>query len=201
MATEHSTLTGANLHEPKGAASALTNQVYVANGAGGGAWTTKLTMGFADYNDVTTTGTPITVVGGAGFVALTNDEAGAGTNKTYLPTGVTDVWDSATNKFDWTELALGDVIDIRLDIDIIIATTNTEVEVVLELADGSGGDYNIQFINATNFKTAATFKEVAYNGIYMGNTNTLNNPGFFKIKADKTCTVVVNGWYVKVVKR
>lgn len=36
----HSGLTAANLHEPKGVASATANQVYVADGAASGAWTT-----------------------------------------------------------------------------------------------------------------------------------------------------------------
>lgn len=36
----HSGLTAANLHEPKGAAAATANQLYLANGAGSGTWTT-----------------------------------------------------------------------------------------------------------------------------------------------------------------
>ena len=39
MSVEHSTLTGSDLHEPKGASSASTGQVYIANGSGSGAWT------------------------------------------------------------------------------------------------------------------------------------------------------------------
>lgn len=35
----HSALTGADLHEPKGVASAGAGGVYVANGAGSGVWT------------------------------------------------------------------------------------------------------------------------------------------------------------------
>lgn len=34
----HSALTGADLHEPKGAAAASSGQVYVADGAASGAW-------------------------------------------------------------------------------------------------------------------------------------------------------------------
>lgn len=34
----HSALTGAELHEPKGVAAASNHTVYVANGAGSGAW-------------------------------------------------------------------------------------------------------------------------------------------------------------------
>ncbi len=35
----HKNLTGTNLHEPKGAETATSGQVYVADGAGSGAWT------------------------------------------------------------------------------------------------------------------------------------------------------------------
>ena len=38
MPTEHKDLTGANLHEPKGAAAAGANTLYVANGSGSGTW-------------------------------------------------------------------------------------------------------------------------------------------------------------------
>lgn len=38
MTTEHASLTGANLHEPKGAATANAGDVYVSNGSGSGTW-------------------------------------------------------------------------------------------------------------------------------------------------------------------
>lgn len=38
MAVEHSALTGAQLHEPKGAATAAGGTVYTADGAGSGTW-------------------------------------------------------------------------------------------------------------------------------------------------------------------
>lgn len=37
----HKDLTGTDLHEPKGVASATSGQVYVADGAGSGTWTSK----------------------------------------------------------------------------------------------------------------------------------------------------------------
>ena len=39
MTIQHSTITGADLHEPKGVATAANNTVYVANGSASGAWT------------------------------------------------------------------------------------------------------------------------------------------------------------------
>lgn len=38
MSVQHSAITDPNLHEPKGVAAAAIDQVYIANGAGSGAW-------------------------------------------------------------------------------------------------------------------------------------------------------------------
>ena len=36
--TQHSALTGADLHEPKGVAAASAGTVYIADGVGSGSW-------------------------------------------------------------------------------------------------------------------------------------------------------------------
>jgi len=50
----HASLTGAELHEPKGAASASADTVYVANGSGSGAWS-KIDSGNIDTSSIFTT--------------------------------------------------------------------------------------------------------------------------------------------------
>jgi hypothetical protein len=46
MATvSHATLTGVQLHEPKGVASATAGTVYVANGSGSGSWIGLIPVG------------------------------------------------------------------------------------------------------------------------------------------------------------
>lgn len=157
-------------------------------------------IGFFDYNDAATASSPIAVTGGAGNVGLTNDELGSFTIKTYAPASVSDVWNASTDRFDWTDLKLGDMVDIRLDITVTTASPNTNIIVDLELAIGSGTPYFIEFAEITE-KTAAAHTVERYNGIYMGNTETLNNPARFVIRADGNCTVVVNGWYCKVLVR
>lgn len=177
----------------------LLEEILTATGTGG-VPTDNFAGGLFDYNDLGTTAAPISVTGGAGLVNLTNDELGAFTNKAFPPTGVTDVWDASANEFDWTELKMGDMVDIRLDVDVITASVNTEFTLALQLGIGAF-PYTINWFNATNFKTAATNKIVTFNSIYIGDTNTLNNPAKFVIQADKNLTVVVNGWYCKIIKR
>jgi hypothetical protein len=41
---QHSTLTGASLHEPKGVAAQAASKVYISDGAGSGAWTATSTI-------------------------------------------------------------------------------------------------------------------------------------------------------------
>ena len=157
-----------------------------------------LRIGLVDYNDAATAVTPITVTAATPTV-ITNDTLGVFTNTAYLPSGVTSIWDALTDSFDWSELDLGDMIDIRLDLDIITSSVNTVNEVDLILGTG-GGVYSIPFVVEKNFKDVSTHKVNRFNGIYMGDNNTLNNGGQFKVTSDKNCSVIVNGWYCKIIK-
>jgi hypothetical protein len=148
--------------------------------------------GVFDYSDLGTTSSPISVTGGAGFVYLTNDELGASTNKLYKPNGVTDVWNAATNEFDFSELPLGSKIEIRLDLSVTTANNNTQVDAALDLGIG-GSPYTLQWVDIFE-KKAGVHSIVSTSFIYIGDTNTQNNPAKFKIESDLNTTVVVNGW-------
>jgi len=57
---QHSSLTGAELHEPKGVAAASADTVYVADGGGSGNWEILNPYGGILYNDIAGSGTTIT---------------------------------------------------------------------------------------------------------------------------------------------
>ena len=154
--------------------------------------------GLVDYNDLATQTTPITALAGVPTL-LTNDGAGPFTNDAYLPDGITGVYDNV-DTFDWTQLKLGDMIDIRLDIIVTTASPNTTVEVHLNLGTGAGS-YSIPFVTDADFKTAQPHTVNKFNGIYLGDNNTLDNGGQFIVTCDKTSTVIVNGYYIKIIRR
>jgi hypothetical protein len=156
--------------------------------------------GLFDYNDLSTSTTPISVTGGAESVTITNDGLGQYTNKTYKPEGFSDIWNSSTNKFDWSDLSLGDMIDIRIDIKVTTTSPNQDVNVYLVLASGDINEYTIPFFKGS-FKNAGVHDINRFNGIYMGDDATLSNPSEFVIASDDDCTVLVRGWYVKVINR
>ena len=156
--------------------------------------------GWADYADVATTGTPISVT--ATPTVLTNDGTGTDTNTSYLPiggNGITQLWDTSSNGFDFSDLEVGDMLDIRMDIDVIIASNNTAVDVNLHM--GAGGAVIVPFISQQNFKTTGTFEVIRYMGLYIGSTDVRDNLAQLKISSDNNCTCIVNGWYIKAIRR
>ena len=204
---QHEDIPEAKLHEAKGASTSTAGQVLTSTG-GAAAFATPVpapgttTQGVYDYNDLTTTGTPIPLTVAGTLYKLTNDGAGASTNLTYALPGLANIWNVSTNQFDWsngTTLALGDTVEIRVDVDIITTGTNKAFELDMILGVG-GTPYTLPIIPLENFKTAGTYHDVRLMSIYMGDANTLNNPAELKAKADGTgVTVVVNGWYIRPV--
>jgi hypothetical protein len=156
--------------------------------------------GWADYADVATTGSPIAV--SAVPAVLTNDGLGVDTNTAYLPiggNGITQLWNTSSNGFDFSDLNVGDMLEIRMDIDVIIVSNNTAVDVNLHM--GSGGTVIVPFISQQNFKTTGTFEVIRYMGLYIGSTDVRDTLAQLKINADNNCTCIVNGWYIKATRR
>jgi hypothetical protein len=161
----------------------------------------KVQHGVYDYNDTATQTTPISIAAPATFYSLTNNALGAFTNTTYALPSVPNVWFTGTQDFRWTGLELGDTVDIRLDIEVTSTSVNQDFDLVLFIADGQPGVYQIPFTVERAFKSAGARRVILFSSIYMGDTNTLNNVARFKIKSSGTGSVKVNGWFVRVQKR
>lgn len=169
-----------------------TNQDVASTINGATITSETVRMGLMDYNDLATATTPIAVTGGAGFVDLTNDGLGAFTNKTYKVSGVGELWDASTNLFDWSDLSLGDQVNIRLDAEVV--TTSPNQTVTFQLLVGVGGSPYTLLYSESNFKNTGSHEINRFSMIYMGDANTLNNSAKFQVSSDANCTVEVRGW-------
>lgn len=225
---EHNILTDPELHEPKGVAAATSGQTYVADGAAGGAWSLPepkgaiaaanreiyvadgaasgaffkpVRMGFQNYVDTATTTTPIVLTAIDTFFNMTNNGAGAGSTDTFKLTGTTDIFNTTTGKFDFTELVLGDTVDFRLDLDVETMGIDHEITVNIQLGQG-GTPFDLN-IRRDSFKVAAVYNITEWFSVFMGDTNTLNNPAAIRVASDSGTTneVVVNGFYIRTLTR
>lgn len=156
------------------------------------------TNGFIDYND--TTGA-VSITSNT-WTDIPNNGAGAFTNKTYKPNGVTEFIDVSTGAIDVSEINLGDTILIRNDFKINPNTNNALLELRYQLGAGA----NIYTLE-TNIGRLDNGSGIDYRFslkpdlIYMGDTNTKDNPIKIQIRLSTNGTLTNAGSVVQLIKR
>ena len=174
--------------------NALLQQILTATDSSGVTGFTK-TYWF-NASDAGTTTTPITHGAGSATTFLTNDAAGS-TTAAYNPDSKSALWNTATNKFDFTSLKIGDTIEFRIDIDIANAAAQ-EINLVMDLAEGTAAPYSLN-VNHTYFKTASTGDQItAMFRVYIGNAETKAGTARFRLTSIAATTIVVNGWFYQI---
>lgn len=195
---EHNLLTGSEIHEPKGADSADEDQFYVSDGAGSGSWKTAWTSWWWNYDSSETVATSLT----SGVKTdLENDGAGvASLDFNKLPTA-SDIWDTSTNSFDWEAggCQLGDTVDLRIDLEFTVNSSNDGFTLYLDLADGETGEINLPIFEH-NVDTTGTQRLIIPVSTFIGNSTILTSPAKLSIEADSASdSVLLNGFYIRVI--
>lgn len=132
MATvQHSTLSSSELHEPKGAATADANTVYVADGAGSGNWLQAPT-GFLNYTD-NVTGVTLTTPTSFTLVNVPSDTHGTQRQYTHNNAGRLTYTGSAT-------------ISTKLFATLVLQTAASSVEVVAQIFVNGIPAFPAQFV-------------------------------------------------------
>jgi len=154
--------------------------------------------GFIDYNDTTGAFS----INADTWTDLPNDGLGAFTNKNYPPTGVTELMDTSTGYLDVSELTLGDNILIRNDYTINPNTNNAQLKFRYELGSG-GGTYTLEkIIGRLDSGSGQDYRfSLTPDLIYMGDTNTRDNPIKLQVYCTSNATVTNAGTVITVVKR
>jgi hypothetical protein len=154
--------------------------------------------GFMDYND--TTGS-ISLTANT-WTDIPNNGLGAFTNKTYKPDGVTELMDVATGYIDVTELNLGESILIRNDYTVNPNTNNSLLEFRYELGTGAG-TYTLEKIKGRLDSGSNQDYRFSLEPdlIYMGDTNTRNNPIKLQIRLSTNGTLTNAGSVIQLLKR
>lgn len=152
--------------------------------------------GYAVYEDskVTTT----TLAAGV-FTIIPNNALGTNTTNAYLPLGVTNLWNAGTSSFDFSELAVGDAVEMRIIVQPTTTSNNTEIELDLFLGSG-GAQYKVPFITTQNFQFAGLFEATRYTSFPIRDEDTRTSPAQFKAIADKNCTLQTDDFFVKVTR-
>ena len=138
-----------------------------------------LTSGFIDYNDATGE----IVIPSGEFVDVPNNLSGPNTNTQFSPHNVDSIMDSETGYLNFSDLSLGDEIFMRIDFKVFPAENNSFLDCRM-LLGGGAEEYPLN-VFSKKLSLGAGIEYPSEKGlfyIYMGDENTLNNPGKLQVK-------------------
>jgi len=163
--------------------------------------TTSLkTGGFIDYNDTSTTTTPIVITADT-WIEIPNDGLGAFTNKNYKPEGVTELMLTPSGYIDASELVLGDSLLIRNDYSIVPNTNNSLLKFRYSLGTGAGSYTLEKTVGRLDSGSGASYRRsLVTDLIYMGDSNTKDNPIKLEINLSTTGILINAGTVIQVIK-
>ncbi len=150
--------------------------------------------GWMDYNDSTGSFS----ISADTWTDIPNDGAGSFTNKAYKPIAVSDVLDDSTGYLDFSDLPMGSEISLRNDITVTPNTNNALFELRYVLGTGAG-EYALNFLSERlDSGSGVAYQRVTTFPIYMGDTNTKNNPGKLQARLSTPGTIQNAGVYASI---
>ena len=155
---------------------------------------------WADYNDTSTTDSPVDLVSEV-WTNLPNNGEGSFTNTSFMmDAGVTTLMDKSTGAFDFRELSLGDTVYIRNDYEVTPTLNGTHLSVRYLLGTGEG-QYTLEKAITTLSDGARSYRiSLGVDMIYMGDDNTRQNPVQLQVLTSEKATVKNNGSVVHVLR-
>ena len=102
---------------------------FVSNGTNWEILSPHNVNGWAIYDDLASATTPVSIVNTKHQITI--DRLGPVNETTYLPIGVTSLWNSTTNKI--TPAKLGDAYDIRVDFEVDATSVNDYANFIVDI--------------------------------------------------------------------
>lgn len=166
--------------------------------AGGGLSQVRQFYGVQDFQDTATAVSQIALTLANTWYDLTNNGLGVLSSQDQAIIGHGAIFNTLTGDFDFSDLVVGDMVFLRVDVQFTTVAPNTSV--ALRLAFGPAFAFTLPF-HLTSHKSAVSGEDgriVRHFPFQIKSTDTLNNPAKLQAKADGVgCSVIVNGWQVE----
>lgn len=156
-------------------------------------------VGYFIYDDLATKTTPIPFTGN-NRVLIANDGDGNLTNFQQAPFGIAKIWDVDANQIDNSELAIGDMVDLRIRLETTTNTQNQKYKIIFKNAIGSGFE-----AEATLYTTATKSAGVDSSTFYLSyGVTTLEQqqfPSELWFESDGNGSFKVMEFYFRIIRK
>ena len=136
-----------------------------------------------------------------GDLSVENDTEGIETDNLNTPYGVDKLWNSDTNRFDFSQLSVGDTIDVRVDFEVQTSIINEEISLTAFIGSGLES-YSIKFFGRT-FKNTATYAVISAEFSICIKSDSLKNDtnSYIGVNASNTTLFRIKGYYIRVLRK
>lgn len=156
----------------------------------------NLSGGWANYINGDTT--PINVPANTPTKLTLDADSGVILDQ-YLPIGVSSVWDSENSQFDFSQLKIGDMIDIRVDGSLTNTGFNESFVLNLVAGIGSGSEFTLPFASGVRL-FSGTSPVSRYNGVFVGSQALIDFPSELQVVTTDASSGFLIDIYVKVIR-
>jgi len=149
---------------------------------------------FIDYNDLATQTTALSYV--SGELVVTNDWAWPYSNYSHSPKWVTQLWNTAINKFDFSQLRVWDEVTVRTDWTVVTSAINQEFWTKIRF-DIWWSPFDLSMW-ASFFKSVGAYPIIRQVSFYIGTESMRANPAELLFSSSDPADLVVNWFYMSV---
>jgi hypothetical protein len=135
--------------------------------------------------DVATQGAPLSYPTPFDVLDLTND--GNTNDFSQAVLGREIFWNFSTQEFDFNSFNIGDILTLRIDIDVLTSIANQEIKLQLNLAEGSltEGEIEIDISRYPLIENQRIIKEITF---VIDRADIINSPGHIQLESDAIST-------------
>ena len=152
-------------------------------------------IGFADYADTSTQTIKQSIPAGV-WTTLQNDGLGStSTGDTYLPNGVTSLYNGTTNRLDFTDLEVGAQLRLRYDLRITPSVNNTSVAIRINFVTDTFSFALSSQLPRLDAGAGLEYPEANDISFYIGSTEVQQGYAEVQLFCDNQADVTVNGYY------
>lgn len=191
----HSTLTGSNLHEPKGISTAAAGTVYISNGAGTGSWTASESIATGMIADFTTPVVPTgwleldgsavsTTTYSALYTAMTIQQSGARGSGSAIITGLSSTTNMRPGYF---------VFGTGITSGTTILTVDSSTQITMSANAGSSGTATVIVSPWLVAATTITLPNTLTSGRYRRSRTSALHIGVTQADQNKAHTHTLSG--------